>query len=175
MHDAARSSERPHRSGRPFNHPVETGLRSLCVLYEAFPRRYDLQRLVFFDYLIVHSGDAPSGPDSLHPPTPFRSNEFLVRRRLVEDGIRLMLSRCLVDTVVDASGFHYAASESAASFIEALTAPYTQSLRRRAAWIARAFGQMPDSELSDFFNRNLDRWGSEFEFIQEWDSEGSNG
>jgi hypothetical protein len=51
----------------PFNSAVEIGLRSLCLLTAAFPAAYSLQRLVVFDYLLVHSDDMPGGPPGLHP------------------------------------------------------------------------------------------------------------
>ena len=62
----------------PFNSPLETGLRSLAILEAAFPNRYDLQRLVEMDYLVVHSADV-GGPESLHAPLPLRAGELLDR------------------------------------------------------------------------------------------------
>lgn len=47
----------------PFNGPVEIGLRALCVLTTAFPSAYALQRLVIFDYFLVHSDDIDGGPE----------------------------------------------------------------------------------------------------------------
>jgi hypothetical protein len=48
---------------RPFNGPIETGLRSLFVLDAISPRSRDLQRLVYYDYLLLHSRDI--GDDGL--------------------------------------------------------------------------------------------------------------
>jgi hypothetical protein len=151
--------------GLPFNSPLESGLRLMCVLYEAFPASYDLQRLVFLDYLVVHSGDVSDGPDSLHPPTPFRSNEFLVRRKVIERGLRLLLERGLVDVQPTTDGFLFQASELAAAFVQCLQEPYTATLRERARWTTARFGQSSENELADFFNRHLDRWGAEFEIV----------
>ncbi|MCV5275801.1 threonine transporter, partial [Escherichia coli] len=52
-----------------FNSPLEAGIRAVSILGAAYPQTYDLQRLVAFDYLLVHTGDI-GGPDNLHPPTP---------------------------------------------------------------------------------------------------------
>lgn len=76
----------------PFNGPLETGVRSLAILTAAFPMAMDLQRLVEMDYLVVHSEDA-SGPRSLHAPLPLRAGELLVRRGLIESGLKLMVRR----------------------------------------------------------------------------------
>lgn len=69
-----------------FNSALETGVRSLVILVANFPAALDLQRLVDFDYLVVHSGDL-DGPESLHPPLPLREGELLVRRNIIESGI----------------------------------------------------------------------------------------
>lgn len=64
--------------------PVEIGMRAAMVLANAYPDRLDLNRLVILDYIVVHSGDIPDGPPSLHPPTPLRAGEVSVRRGLLE-------------------------------------------------------------------------------------------
>ena len=85
-----------HSPKRPFNTPIESGLRSLIILAEGAPWFYDLQRLVYYDYLLVHSGDVLNGPQSLHPSLPHRSGEILVRRMIVESGLNLMFSKKLI-------------------------------------------------------------------------------
>ena len=40
-----------------FNSPIETGLRSLTLLEAGYPSAYDLERLTYYDYLVVHSDD----------------------------------------------------------------------------------------------------------------------
>jgi len=62
-----------------FNTPIESGLRTLILLAVAAPEGCDLARLVIYDYLLVHSSDVDGGPESIHPPSLFRSGEFLVR------------------------------------------------------------------------------------------------
>src|SRR4051794_31120319 len=118
---------REHHAEQPlvFNSPVESGLRSLILLSEAFPEFYDLQRIIFLDYLLVHSGDAPGGPESIHPGTPNRSGEVLVRRGLIERGLDFLVSRGLVERRYDANGISFGASEYAAPLLDCLRAPYT--------------------------------------------------
>lgn len=146
----------------PFNTPIESGLRSLVTLTEAFPAQYDLQRLLFFEYLLVHSADA-GGPESLHPGTPYRSGEVLVRRGVVEEGLKFLVNRGLVEQKFDDQGIAYQATEYASPFLECLQARYTQRLKERAKWLITTFGHYSDERLHQFFYSNLDRWGSEFE------------
>ena len=75
-----------------FNSPIETGVRALILLAESYPDQLDLQRLLEFDYILVHTTDV-DGPPSIHPALPLRSGELLVRRHLIERGLMLMMSR----------------------------------------------------------------------------------
>ncbi|HLO98861.1 MAG TPA: ABC-three component system middle component 2 [Fimbriimonas sp.] len=150
-----------HSATTVFNSPLEAGLRVLALLIESFPQSMDLQKLVFLDFLAVHSQDA-DGPISLHPPTPHRSAELVLRRDLLEQGALLMMSRGLVSRAFHESGFLYGATEEAGSFFISLKAPYTVALRDRVKWVMATFGANTSEELRGFFNRNLDRWGGEF-------------
>lgn len=146
----------------PFNGPVEIGLRALALLNEAFPACYSLQRLVVFDYLVVHSDDVPGGPAGLHPKTPHRGGEMLVRRAVLEQGLLLYQSRSLVERRYTDSGLMYAATERSASFLDALNSEYLSVLRERAAWLVLAFGEMSDAQLVQIAAKRIDEWGGEF-------------
>src|SRR5262245_47156482 len=129
-----------------FNGPLEAGIRAVAILGAAYPRAYDLQRLVAFDYLLVHTGDV-GGPDSLHPSGRVRCAELLVRRTLVEQALRLMMTRDLVAREVDKEGIKYSAGENAAPFLASLTSSYLQSLKDRAAWLVETVGGVADQEF----------------------------
>ena len=146
----------------PFNTPLETGLRSVWVLSAAFPRGFDLQRLVAFDYLVVHTGDI-EGPSSLHPDLPMRSAELLVRRGLVERGLRLMITRGLVRRQPSPEGILYYAGEIAATFIASLESRYFGELRERAQWVIEQFGEMEEDVFRSTMNRAFDQWVDQFQ------------
>jgi hypothetical protein len=146
----------------PFNSPLECGLRTLVLLAAAEPSACDLQRLIFYDYLLVHSGDVPDGPASIHPPTPLRSGEALVRRHWIERGLLLMTSRELVVRSFSEKGITYQASPLTATFLGYMQQPYTRKLQERAQWVISTFGNYSDHQLLEFFKENLDRWGGEF-------------
>ena len=146
----------------PFNSPLETGVRALTVLAELAPAALDLQRLVYFDYLVVHSADA-GGPRSLHPNTPLRNGELLVRRAVIERGVLLMVGRGLIERRMETRGITYAATDEAAPFLDCLTSAYAGSLRQRAEWVIERFGQLDDDALKSFVDTNFERWTREFQ------------
>lgn len=149
----------------PFNSPLETGLRSLAILEAAFPSRYDLQRLVEMDYLVVHSADV-GGPESLHAPLPLRAGELLVRRQLIENGLLLMMSKGLIERSVVAAGIEYAAGEIASQYLASLSAPYTIRLRDRAQWLVSNFEGFSTDEIRGLIRCFFEHWSSEFESVK---------
>lgn len=149
----------------PFNTPLETGVRALTILDAFFPSTLDLQRLVDFDYLVVHSGDA-SGPKSLHAPLPLRSGELLVRRGIIEKGLLLMLSRGLVRRIPSASGIQYQATDAANPFLSALSSSYMIKLRERAIWVAERFCDSTDEEIRETVRRFFEEWTTQFQPIE---------
>ena len=146
-----------------FNTPLECGLRCVALLLEAYPKRCDVQRLVQFEYLVVHSGDVEGAPPSLHPAGPHRAGELLVRRALVERGLMFMLSRRLVCRELSAQGIGYFAGDEALPLFESLSSDYARGLRDRARWVVSHFGDQSEGALAEFMRSNWTHWGAEFE------------
>ena len=149
----------------PFNSALETGVRMLAILIACYPKAHDLSRLVQYDYLTVHSADA-DGPPSLHPPLPLRSGELLVRRGLIESGLRLMISRSLVRREPHVEGFLYSADDSAASFLDNMRSPYVLALRDRAVWVAATFDAVSADDLDSIVRRLFESWTIELQPVQ---------
>lgn len=155
-----------HSTPTPFNTPLETGVRALTLLDAVFPSTLDLQRLVDFDYLVVHSGDV-GGPQSLHAPLPFRPGELLVRRGIIERGLLLMMSRGLIHRIPSSTGIQYLASDAADPFLSALSSNYIRKLRERAAWVIERFGKATDEEIREITRRFFEEWTTQFQPIEE--------
>jgi len=149
----------------PFNSALEAGIRTLAILVASFPRTHDLDRLVQYDYLTVHSADA-DGPPSLHPPLPLRSGELLVRRGLIESGLRLMMSRSLIRRELHPQGLLYGAEDAAGAFLDNMQADYIVQLRDRAEWVASTFDELNAPELDAVVKRLFEAWTTEFLPIQ---------
>jgi len=149
----------------PFNTPFEAGVRSLCLLTEAYPIGLDLPTLVELDYLVVHSGDV-GGPPSLHAPVPLRSGEILVRRGLVESGLMLMISRSLVERSLRKDGLYFCATELSAPFVTSFTTRYNRELQERAAWAVNEFAEAEAGELRTRLSALFDNWSTQFHALQ---------
>jgi len=145
-----------------FNGPVEIGMRAAMVLANAYPDRLDLNRLVILDYIVVHSGDIPDGPPSLHPPTPLRAGEVSVRRGLLENGLHLLAMKGLVARHLDESGISYSAQSEITAFLDALSSGYAHAVRDRAEWAVQRLNRLSDSQVRELFDESIGRWKTEF-------------
>ncbi len=150
LHDA--DTER--RSCTPFNTPFETGLRALIILVACYPKGLSHDRAVFLDHVVAHTADW-GGPPSLHPASPLRIAEPLVRRELVRRGLLLMTSRGLAEELPSADGFQWRAGDKAGPFLEFLSAPYFQQLTERATWAVRQFASLSDAEVTSLSRERL--------------------
>ena len=153
----------PDQQVRPFNTPIESGLRLLFALDEAKGEAFDLQRLVSYDYLLVHSGDVEGGPASLHPAVPFRGGELLVKRELVLAGLDAMFAKELLEKKFESTGICYRATALTGAFLKLLVSAYASSLRERATWVVSRFATYTDEMLESYMTANLGRWGAEFD------------
>lgn len=153
------------RNTSPFNSSLETGVRTLVILEASFPEVLSLERLVEFDYLVVHTSDA-GGPDSLHVSLPLRTGELLIRRGLIESGLALMMSRGLVKRIAGVSGISYQASDSAGPFLGALSSSYIGKLKERAGWLIGRLGHATDQEIHGMTRKLLSVWTVQFQPVE---------
>lgn len=146
----------------PFNGPVETGMRAVLCLHASFPNELDIQRLTALDYLVVRTS-LLGGPPDLHPSTPIMTPVTQVRRKAVYAGLNLMISRELIERIINENGIYYRAGEYSSFFIEALTTSYSQQMLHRAKWIADYFVSHDDESFEGLMNGLLDDWVAEFQ------------
>lgn len=145
----------------PFNGPLETGVRVVFLLYSAFPKAMDIQRLTALDYLLVHTGSI-GGPSDLHPATPFGTPATQVRRESVMEGLRLMMSKNLVEYMPEKSGLMYKGGSAAELFCRSLQSSYLKQLAYRADWLTEKLCGVDEDELDDLMKNLFQNWVSEF-------------
>ena len=144
---------------RVFNTPLEAGLRALFLMSTG-RRSFDFQRLIYLDYILVHSGDL-GGADSIHPQAPGQKSELLVRRKLVQEGLSLMRSRDLVERRFSKKGITYRATKAGHHIAEQFGSAYADVLRDRAQWVMHDFGELSDNQLSKALKDHVGDWDEE--------------
>lgn len=152
-------------SMQTLNGPVEIAMRVLVILHESFPRALDVQRLVLFDYALLHSSDL-GGPDSIHPPLPGRRSEIGLKRTLIHQGLDVLQRSGLAVRVYDDQGLSFMASEGAYSFISCLESKYVAKLISRSAWVIDELGDASNVYIRDRISEVFDDWSEEFSGYQ---------
>lgn len=148
-----------------FNAVVEVSLRALILLTELSPPARDVEDLVIFDYILVHSGDVAGGPPSLHPPLPHRTSELFVRRGIIRRSLDMLEARRLVVHHVSTDGSEFSASVFAGPFLSHFRSVYAFRVRAVAGWMKQRFGSMSRSQLREYVNENIGRWGAEMDLV----------
>jgi hypothetical protein len=148
-----------------FNTPLETGIRTLCILTVNPELQFDLQELIAFDYLVVHTGDFKNAPSSLHLDLPSKAGELVIRRNLIERGLMLMEYKKLVCKLSRPDGFYYSPTDFATIFIESLTNSYIQKLVDRAKWAIDNFGTLDKNIFETVYNSSIGTWSKEFQTL----------
>jgi len=146
----------------PFNNSVDTGLRMLCLLNFAHPKSIDLQKLIYLDYLMVHSGDIDNNIASLHPPVPYRTGEIFIRRKITQRGLQLFLSKNLINVQYTKEGIEYRAEESSTPFLEILEEGYFLNLIERAKWVTERFLEVSPEELKSLIQSSAKNINEDF-------------
>lgn len=141
--------------------PLEVALRML-ILLSRLTISADIQRLVIYDYLLLHSHDIENGPASLHPATPMRTGELLVRRNQISRGLYLLEARGLVEREYSNQGIAFRTSRLASHFLNYLESQYASRCRIISAWVADNFDVMSSTELQSFIDKWIGKWGLEF-------------
>lgn len=147
-----------------FNSALETGIRSLCILVAGFSIKFDLQQMLAFDHIVVHTGDVKNGPASLHPNVQQRNGELLVRRPIVQSGLDLMTIKGLAVKERSVKGVTFSASEFAPIFLNSLENTYVGKLMERSQWVVDAYTTSGKDVFHEIFNSAFDRWTTEFQF-----------
>ena len=144
-----------------FNTPFELGVRMVYLLMALYPRKVDLQRLVYFDYAAIYSADL-DGPESLHTPVPLRGGEYTSRREVIEEGLYLMAQRSFVDVEASPSGISYQLGENGPALVGLIGGEYSRDLYNRCQWVASVLGDEDDKALERLFGVRGSLWGAEF-------------
>ncbi|MET7842212.1 ABC-three component system middle component 2 [Streptomyces sp. NPDC005356] len=128
----------------PLNSPVEVGMRALVLLAHSHPDPLDLSWLVVLDHAMLHSGQF-DGPPSLHPQLPAQPGELGMKRRLVLEGLEVLMRAGLATVEATGAGLVYQATERGSGFVGILEAPYVGDLSQRAQWAVDQFASTTDA------------------------------
>ena len=150
------------RNIKLFNTPVEVGLRCLFLLYQFEPVSLSIDKLIYLDYFLIHSGDVSKEQKSIHPKYPFRSSEIVVKRELLMNALKLLISKELANIKFCSSGIEYQITYIGCKALDYFESSYAEEIKKVSKWIHQTYKDHTEEQLSELINANIQKWGSEF-------------
>lgn len=138
-----------------FNNPVEISLRILILLNIDINNEYNIEKLTYFDYLMMHSGDIDNAPDSILPNSPYRFFEFHVNKENISQSVEFLWRKGLVDISYNANGIFYKANRLTDLFVKTIQNELCEQLKHTASWVVDNFYKYSENDLKDLFYSKL--------------------
>ena len=126
------------------------------------PQSCDIQRLIYYDYFLIHASDIDNDYESIHPDTPYRSGEIAIKREVLHKGLVLLCKKDLINIEFLENGIYYKASELTENFLNYFESSYFAKLNTMSKYIIEFFNDFSDEKLSNFVENKIRNWGVEF-------------
>ncbi|CAM4214038.1 hypothetical protein SAMN06265348_10625 [Pedobacter westerhofensis] len=138
-----------------YSSDLEISLRLMAILQFYVQAPLTIERLVVYDFLILHGNDIFPELHSLHPKSPNSSNEFLIKRELFKRGLHLLVSKELIKVNINKTGISYQGSELTVRFCEKLNSPYSRKLYPAVQSVISTTSLYSDLELENRIKTRL--------------------
>jgi len=138
-----------------FNSKVELATRASFILNFFYDRSLDLDRLVFFDYVLLYAKEF-GGPSNIHTDLPNKIAEIIRRRELLPDALKLFISKGLISIEANSGGVFFKASENTSQYIGCLKSEYFKKLWANLFWLEKNF-DLIDSQRIGYIHRSFEK------------------
>lgn len=145
-----------------FNTQTEISIRLLTIISHS-KKSLNLQELIYYDYLTLYYGDVDSNYNNLHPSNPHHSIEYILKRTLINESLKLLLSKGLIEVLVTSDGINYKANSFTINFLSCFESNYFELLKKNSVLVTEHFNTYSITELTSYFNQNIGKWKGEFE------------
>ena len=129
------------------NTPSEIGLRCLFLLQEAYPTSYNVEKIMYLDYLTIYSRDAQILEDSLHPEYPMRELEIFSKQVVFREALLLMASKKLLDITYDEMGIRYKANINTKWILAGIENSYSIELSKKIKIVNKKFQNESENKI----------------------------
>jgi hypothetical protein len=137
-----------------FNTSFEVGAR-LLVIFNIIERGLSLEHVIHLDYILVHSGDFPDAPFSIHANVPYRKGELLVKREVISKALDLLVVKGLIAKEYSQDGILFRRNEVTGSFLSYFHSEYFRELVGVAKWMKSKLPIEDAKGLDSYFKKNI--------------------
>lgn len=145
-----------------YNTSEEIGVRILFIV-QICQKRMSSQRIMYYDYFALHLCDIDRSYESLHPDNPNHSSEIAIRRKFINEGINLMISKGLLSIKYTQTGIYYVHNNITDKFLEMFDNEYVEKLKRCIFIVNEKFSSYSDKQIYKYIDKNIGSWVGEFE------------
>lgn len=115
-------------SNNLFNSPFEMMLRVLLLLSQDKENYYSVDRIVLLDFISCYAADFQLPYSNLHGTNNYKFGEIASRRQLVQEAVKLLVTRGLIDVKVE-KGYWFSISDLGFNYANKLESSYATEYR----------------------------------------------
>lgn len=153
--------EKVESKNKVYNSNFEIAIRILVILLKLPLNRSSTYKLMVLDHLSLNTFDI-GGPASLHAPIPNRGVQIYSRKEILNESIKLLISKDLISIVPSKDGLLYKITENGINYLTYFESKYFNQLKDKVEWTTGKFKNFSDGDLKNYVNQNLSKWGEEF-------------
>ncbi|CAL2087962.1 ABC-three component system middle component 2 [Tenacibaculum sp. 190524A02b] len=153
--------EKIKSKNKVYNNTFEIAIRVLVILANLPLKRSSIYKLMVLDHISLNTYDV-GGPASLHAPIPNRGVQIYSRKEILNESIKLLISKDLISLVPSINGLLYEIANNGINYLSYFESKYFNQLKDKVEWTTKKFGNFTDEDLKTYVNQNLSKWGEEF-------------
>jgi hypothetical protein len=153
--------EKIKANNKVYNSNFEIAIRTLVILNNLPLKKASIYKLMILDHIALNTFDV-GGPASLHAPIPNRGVQVYSRKNILNESIKLLISKDLIKLMPNKNGLPYEITENGINYLKYFESKYFNQLKEKVEWTTKNFGGSTDSELKTYVTQNLSKWGEEF-------------
>ena len=153
--------EKVKTKSKVYNSNFEIAIRTLVILNSLPFKQASIYKLMILDHIALNTFDV-GGPASLHAPIPNRGVQVYSRKDILNESIKLLISKDLIKLIPSKNGLPYGITKNGINYLEYFESKYFKQLKTKVEWTTKKFGSSADSELKTYVTKNLSKWGEEF-------------
>ncbi len=111
-----------------FNSPFEMMLRVLLFLSQDDKNYYFIDRIILLDFVSCYAADFQLPYSNLHGTNNYKFGEIASRRQLVQEAMKLLVTKGLVEVKVD-KGYWFCISKLGITYANTLNSSYANEYR----------------------------------------------
>ena len=148
-------------NNKVYNSNFEIAIRILVILLNLPLKRSSIYKLMVLDHISLNTYDV-GGPASLHAPIPNRGVQVYSRKEILNESIKLLISKDLIGLIPSENGLLYEIKKNGINYLSYFESKYFNQLKDKVEWTTEKFGNSTDENLKIYINENLSKWGEEF-------------